>query len=219
MAEKIELFQDMAIRVSGAKRKELRAALIAATVKPWQVDLEGIARIARDAATSDDVLVFRREADKSVPAASLTLWETPDGYNVPNIVPIAHGELTIAQYNAVLKDFIERIAAPIAGDIGFTIATTSPRQSLEDWLSPDAAKKLRSFSGLANKSTGTNHPADGERWFDFLVAVHRAGDKLSSGTLARWLHDVEGWDEESAHRLAGKYETALSLLAHYDKDR
>ena len=217
MAEEIELFQDMAIRGSGAKREELRAALIAAAIKPWQVDIEGTAKIARDATTSEDVVLFRREADKAVPAASLTLWETPDGYNVPNIVPLTDGQLTIAEYNAVLKDFIERIAAPIVGNIGFTITTTSPRQSLEDWLSPDAAKKLWSFSRLANKSTGASHPADEGRWFDFLVAVHRAGDKLASGTLARWLHEVEGWDEDSAHRLAGNYETSVSLLAHNDK--
>lgn len=84
-------------------------------------------------------------------------------------------------------------------------------------MSIDATVKLRRFSGAANKSTGASHPSDERRWFDFIVAVHRAGDKLDAARLARWLHEAEGWDEDSAHKLAGNYETSLALLTHYDE--
>ena len=127
------------------------------------------------------------------------------------------GSLTFAQYNAVLADFIARIAAPVTAQFGFTISTTEPRQTLDDWLSPDAALKLKRFSGAANKSTGASHPLDERRWFDFLVAVHRSGDKPGADRLARWLHEVDGWDEDSAHNLAGDFETALALLAYYEE--
>lgn len=217
MAEKLEVFQDMAIRGPIAKRPELREALIAAAIEPWRVDLERSAEVARNAVTPEDVVLFRRDAGQNHPAAGLTLWGTEDGYYVPNIVPLEMGSLTFAQYNAVLADFIARIAAPVTAQFGFTISTTEPRQTLDDWLSPDATLKLKRFSGAANKSTGASHPSDQRRWFDFLIAVHRGGDKPGADRLARWLHEVDGWGEDSAHRLAGDFETAIDLLAYYEE--
>jgi len=217
MSDKLEVFQDMAIHGPIAKRPELREALITAAVDPWRVDLERSAEVARNAVTSEDVVLFRRDAGQDHPAAGLTLWGAEDGYYVPNIVPLETGSLTFAQYNAVLADFIARIAAPVTAQFGFTISTTEPRQTLDDWLSPDAALKLKRFSGAANKSTGASHPLDERRWFDFLVAVHRSGDKPGADRLARWLHEVDGWDEDSAHNLAGDFETALALLAYYEE--
>lgn len=217
MAEEIEVFQDMALQGPIAKRPDLRAALVAAAIAPWQVDLEKSADVAHNAVTSEDVLLFRCESSNDHPAAGLTLWGTDDGYYVPNIVPLTTGSLTYSEYNAVLADFIARVVEPVARLFGFAITTTEPKQVLDDWLSPDVAMKLRRFSGAANKSTGASHPMDERRWFDFLVAVHRSGDKLGADRLARWLHEAEGWDEESAHRLAGSFENALALLAHYDE--
>lgn len=218
MAEKIEMFRDMALRGPIARRPELRAALIAAAVMPWRVDLERSVEVARNAVSSQDVLLFRCEPSKNYPAAGLTLWGTEYGYYVPNIVPLEHGSLTFAQYNAVLADFIARVVGSIAGQFDFTIVTTESSQVLEDWVSADVAVKLRLFSGAANKSTGASHPMDERRWFDFLIAIHRAGDELGPDRLARWLHEVEGWDEDTAHKLAGDFENCLALLAHYDKN-
>lgn len=158
MTDKLEVFQDMAIHGAIEKRPELREALIAAAVGPWRVDLERSAEVARNAVTSEDVVLFRRDASQDHPAAGLTLWGTKDGYYVPNIVPLEMGSLTFAQYNAVLTDFIVRIAAPVTALFGFTISTTEPRQTLDDWLSADAALKLKRFSGAANKSHGSKSP-------------------------------------------------------------
>lgn len=217
MTDKLEVFQDMAIHGPIAKRPELREALIAAAIAPWRVDLERSAEVVRNAVTSEDVILFRRDAGQNHPAVGLTLWGNGDGYYVPNIVPLEMSSLTFAQYNAVLADFIARIAAPVTAKFGFTISTTEPRQTLDDWLSPDAALKLKRFSGAANKSTGASHPSDQRRWFDFLVAVHRSGGKPGADRLARWLHEVDGWDEDSAHKLAGDFETAMALLAYSEE--
>ena len=127
---------------------------------------------------SGDVVLFRTEAGEAYPAAGLTLWETQDGYYVPNIVPLETGNLTYAQYNAILDDFIKRIAGPIVEKIGFEISATKAEQTLDDWISKEAALKLRRFSVTANKSTGASHPSDERRWFDFIVAVHRSEDRL-----------------------------------------
>jgi len=216
MAKEIEVFQDVAIRGPITERPQLRDALISAATGPWRADIERSAEMARNAVTSEDVILFRREASEDYPAAGLTLWGTGDGYYVSNITPSKIGQLTYAQYNAILADFAERVATPILDRFNFTITRTEPRQSVDDWLSPDAALKLKNFSGAANKSTGASHPSDQRRWFGFLVAAHRAGNELSADRLARWLHEVEGWDEESAHDLAGDFEKSLSLLTFYD---
>ena len=79
-------------------------------------------------------------------------------------------------------------------------------------MSKDAATALRHFSALANKSAGASHPLDQRRWFDFIIAVHRAHDDVGTDRLARWLHEVEGWTQETAHDLAGEFERGLALL-------
>jgi hypothetical protein len=218
MVKKIEVFQDMRIEGPIAKRPDLRAALIAAAISPWEVDLERSAQVAQNAGTLEDVLLFRCEANINHPAAGLTLWGIPQGYYVPNIVPMQYGSLTFSEYNAVLASFLACVVKPIVGAFGFKVNITNPSQDIDDWLSSDAATKLRRFSGSANKSTGASHPMDEKRWFDFLIAVHNNGENLGGDRLARWLHEIEGWDEETAHELAGDFENALSLLSYYDKN-
>jgi hypothetical protein len=217
MTENLELFQDMTILAPAARRQELRAALVAAATPPWAADLSGSAEIMRNSAPSGDVVVFRHEAGTDYPAARLTLWETADGYKVSNVVPEAYGQLTISQYNAILNAFIAEVAAPTTETLGLAVKTTKAHQSIDDLLSPDAASKLKRFSGAANKSTGASHPLDEKRWFDFIIAVHHADENMGADLLARWLHEVGGWDEESAHNLASDFEKALGLLAQYDK--
>jgi hypothetical protein len=217
MAGKIQVFQDMAIHGAVEKRSQLRDALLATPKEPWHVDLDRSAEVSSNGLSPKEVILFRREGDEALPAAGLTLFETDDGYYVPNIVPLKTSSLTFVEYNKILNDFIRSVATPAAEKLGFSITTTSPEQTLEDWLPPEADKKLRVFSGSANKSTGSSHPSDKRRWLDFIVAVHRSKKKIDSGLLARWLHEAEGWREDSAQELAIEYEQALELLEFYDE--
>ena len=217
MTKRIEVFRDMYLHGPLANRIALRTALIEAATEPWRVDLEQSADVANQAVISEDVLLFRREPSNEYPAVGLTLWGTDEGYYVPNIVPLQTGSLTFKQYNAVLTDFIADVVNPVISQFGFTIRTTESSQGLEDWVSPDVAVKLRRFSGAANKSSGRSHPMDERRWFEFVIAVHRSDRNLDPNRLARWLNEAEGWDEDSAHKLAGDFENSLSLLAQYDQ--
>ena len=218
MSRKLEVFRDFYLRGPREKRKGLRAGLLNAARDRWSVDLERSEEVARGAITTDDVLLFRTKATEAYPEAGLTLWEHEDGYYVPNIVPLETGQLTRAQYNAILEDFINEVAASVATEHGFVVSTTQGHQSIEDWVSADTATRLRRFSGAANKSTGASHPADERRWFDFIVSVHRSGERLDADQLARWLSEVDGWEEGTAHNLAARYEGALALLKFYDEN-
>ncbi|XUY29982.1 hypothetical protein RMR21_022670 (plasmid) [Agrobacterium sp. rho-8.1] len=219
MAAEIEMFRDMSLHGPSEKREELRAALITAASGDWGVDLQRSEEVRSSALTDADVVLFRCAANNDHPAAGLTLWETPDGYYVPNVVPLAFGSLTKGEYNAILQEFIDAIAQPIANRLGFELRAAESRQALADWVSDEVGTKLKRFSGAANKSTGASHPSDQRRWFDFIVAAHRRHERLDPGTLFRWLHEAEGWDEETAHQLAGDYENARALLKFSDEDR
>lgn len=217
MADGIEMFRHMSLTVATGVVGELRTALIEAATGPWRFDAERAEEIRRNAVSSEDVLLFRHDATELLPAAGLTLWGRNGGYYVPNIVPLETGKLSYAQYNAILTDFIDRVARPVCDRLGAGIELSSGTQSLEDWTTGDVATRLKRFSAAANKSTGASHPMDERRWFDFIVASHRSGTQLDAETLARWLREVEGWDEETAYDLAGDYQNGLALLTYYDE--
>ena len=171
------------------------------------------------ASNEEDIIILVRASFDDIDESGLVLWQEHDDYRVANIVPRNVGELGIAKYNAILRDFVTRVAEPSAQSGSFDIELTSPNKTLEDWLDTEPALMLRRFSRLANKSTGAGHPKDKERWYAFLIATHYASKRLDSDQLARWLVEVEGWAEERAHELAIDYDFALGLLEQYDQSR
>jgi len=217
--KKIEVFQDLLLRGPVSGRAALREALIAAASGPWRHSEEREQDIAEHAGADADVIVFEREEDADVDAVGLVLWSRDDSFEVTNIVPREVGELGQHRYNLALRDFVDRVAEPVVSQVGFTIELSSADQGLDDWLPAEAANALRRFSRAANKSTGSSHPMDRRRWFEFLFAVHRRQRAFDTDRLIRWLTEIENWPEETAHDLAIQYEFALELLDEYDRDR
>lgn len=211
----IEVFQDLSITGPESKRTELREALIMAAAAPWKHGQDAEKDLSR-MARADDIIVFQREADGRLPAAGLTLWSRKGGYEITNIVSKQMGQLTYAQYNGLLQEFDRSIARPAASKAGFVVNVSAPRQTLEEWISPEAAKALEAFSDLANKSTGSSHPLDQRRWLRFLILSHNGEKKVDGDRLRRWLIEVDGWDEDHALKLVIEYEFALDLLQAYD---
>jgi hypothetical protein len=214
--KRLEVFQDLFLCGPAESRPALHQALLDRVIAPWRHAEEREKQVSRDAGSDADILAFQREDSDGLPPATLFLWSQPDGYKVTNIVPLEIGELGYGRYNAILQDFEQRIAAPAARQVGFQVKTTAAWQSIEDWL-PNAAEALWRFSRAANKSTGSSHPLDRDRWFQFLIAAHKDPGHLDTERLARWLVEVEGWDDRSANELAIEYEFGLDLLGKYDQ--
>jgi hypothetical protein len=212
----IEVFQDLAVLRGDLSHSTVRDALLAEATDLWAHagDKEALAK--KYMTNLEDVIAFERESRGDVPAIAMMLWERADGYYVSNIVPQQTGQLTIGQYNAVLQDFEAEVARPASQKVGFWVKATGSRQSLEDWMSAETAKRLLTFSRCANKSTGASHPLDRERWLAFVISSHRDGLEVQ-GYLSRWLIEAEHWPEEIAHRLAIQYEQGLELLKKYDQ--
>lgn len=80
--------------------------------------------------------------------------------------------------------------------------------------------KLESFCNAANKTTGSTHPMDRERWFDFICLTVEDNNVIDSTILARFLQDESYWGKRPEDYLGamGKYawsEQLASILSYY----
>jgi hypothetical protein len=213
----LEIFQDLYLRTQSSV-DSIRDQLLVHVKAPWRHDVEREQNVKNFTLKSEDVIALIREPFNDIDEAGLILWQTDDGYRVSNIVPRTINELSITKYNAILQDFVARLAQPAATVGGFVVDLTPSQQTLDDWLDAAPAALLRRFSTIAIKSmgTGTGHPKDRSLWFEFLIAAYQTSARLDSDCLARWLSEVDGWPSDAAHKLAIDYEFALGLLEQYD---
>lgn len=160
----IEVFQNLHLK-GRSSASSIRASILAQVQAPWHHDQEREEDIRGHASDGEDVIVLIRDEFDDVDESGMVLWQEGEGYRVSNIVPRNVGELGITKYNAILRDFVARIAEPAASARGFGVELTSPYQSLDDWLDAEPAAALRRFSRAANKSTGAAHPMDRARWY------------------------------------------------------
>jgi len=210
----IEVFQDLTLWLDGRAQTEVRDALVAQAALPWRHAPEREAAIS--SGTETEFIAFEREASGDSPKVGLVLWKDPDSFRVTNIVPVDIGELNYQQYNAALRQFSDQTVAPVAARLGLRLDISNDRQSLTDWMSQGTADLLVRFSRLANKSTGSSHPMDRDRWLAFVIAAHKEQSKAAD-TLKRWLIEVEHWPAEAAWDLVIEYEFGLELLQKYDQ--
>ena len=208
--ESIEVFQDLLLKFSKECRHEIRQALRQHVAAPWRHAEE------REKDITEDIMAFERGSRDGLPASGLFLWGESGEYKVVNIVPLEIDQISINIYNNVLNDFVNRVIQPTSKVSGFHIEISARKQSITDWTSKEAADALHRFSVLANKSTGSSHPLDQKRWFEFLFSVRKTHEKLDSYLLKRWLIEVEGWSPDVAIELIDQYEFGMNLLDECD---
>lgn len=170
--------------------------------------------------------------------AELSIYVSEDAWRkgvvrVTNIVPLQKGHLTIEEYNSVLDRFYEDIIVPNKNRL-VGIQVKGPTSGIFDPLeciSKEALTKLELFCNSANKSTGSAHPCDEERWFDFICQTVDDNQVFDYDTIYRFLMDEEywgknndgyvgvigrsAWDQEKASELASEYDNYVRLLQFY----
>ena len=115
------------------------------------------------------------------------------------------------------------------------VGPSSGRFNPLDYISESALNKLTLFCNAANKSTGSSHPCDEERWFDFICQTVDDGRVFDYDTLSKFLQDEEywgkkekeflgvigqfAWSEENAEELASEYDNYVRILQYYKKTR
>ena len=161
-------------------------------------------------------------------------WQA-DYIKVSNIVPLKKRELTIKEYNAVLDLFYNDIIIPYINMYPnlHTDGPTSDQFDPLSCISETALEKLESFCNAANKSTGSHHPCDEERWFDFICQTVEDERLMDYSIFSNFLMDEEywgkppksglggmgrcAWSEEQAQELALEYEQYVNFLQYYKK--
>lgn len=155
--------------------------------------------------------VFRREEDAQLPAALLHLMDDGQRILVANIVPAGGDGLSENQYNGILVEFADHFAGEAAREIGLLMEVGPDEVDLGNELDEDTFRALLLFSRTSNRSTGSAHPSDREKWFDFMIQLHRSGRAVSTGVLQEFLMR-EGWSESVAWDLILEFEFGMGLL-------
>ncbi|MBU3101704.1 MULTISPECIES: hypothetical protein [Clostridium] len=146
-------------------------------------------------------------------------------------------ELSVDEYNAVLVRFYDNVIKPYK-ECDTELIISKPSEDIFDStsvISDKALKKLQAFCSSANKSTGSSHPLDQERWFAFICQTVDDGKTFDYSVLAKFLQDENylgkksdefngvmgdfAWDEDQAYELGNEYENSCVILRYYKKIR
>ncbi|MFW1747850.1 hypothetical protein ACG9XW_16815 [Acinetobacter guillouiae] len=162
---------------------------------------------------------FEREVDELNLACGLTIFfKDQKKLYIPNIVPIESGQFTVDQYNSLLSEFYNNYLVVYAVKHNIQTSITNDVLSDEEILGSNTASCLRRFSNLANKSTGSCHPRDRERWYEFIkCAFDSSRIKTINSELLQQVLNEQGWSEDRAVDLVIEYEFGLGLLEYLNE--
>lgn len=216
----MEVFRDLYVGVDADRMAAVVEQIDRAPPPGWLRDREVEGRIRSSPSAERPTYCFTRAGADSLPTATLILAQKDLGtFYVSNIIPVSRHQLSRKEYNSLLEDFYERALRPSAEQSGMTTVLTGAQVDLDHWMSPATAEKLRKFSALANKGTGSSHPMDRDRWNDFVLSAHQEDSRMDASTLERWLVEAEVWPPEVADQLAVEYEYGRQILAFADARR
>ncbi len=209
----MKIFRNLYIKANASEMESLIARLQANPAQLWQRAME---REKPLSLIGEKAYCFEHQESEGLAAAGLGIFQKDTNtWHVPNVIPLDKNQLSIDEYNALLLDF-KNFIEPTLTICSISYELTPDEKSIESIVGRDAALLLQQFSILANKSTGSSHPLDQKRWFDFLLAVNDRHHELNTGLLVRTLME-QGWSREMAEHLAEEYELAEELL-DYQKD-
>lgn len=127
--------------------------------------------------------------------------------HITNITPVIRNE--------VITEYIRTNYWEIQEDLFNKLKNYFPNETFlevsKEWKETEAFNKLKLFSQLANKATGTNHQLDFERWYAFVNSAYENKIEIPSDELFEALLDL-GWEEELANRLVDKFEDFIRLF-------
>lgn len=165
--------------------------------------------------TGDEYLDFEYHGDK-LPHAAVALFFNKEEkkYFVSNIIPLEKSELSTEEYNSILMmfyhDIIQNINIP---GLNFP-SPTSDEFDISVYLSNEALQKLKYFS--LNKSTGSHHPLDRNRWYEFIIYTykHEKYKEITESVLTLILQSLD-WEESIIEELVSEYQFGIGLLEKY----
>lgn len=213
----MQVFRELVIRGEPDQLAATMEAITSAASGDWTRNHKAEANVPRGGPTVEAYYFTRRERELQPEAGVMMIRDPAEGCYYALMWPAAGPELSPHETNSVIEEFYQRLVRPAAARSGAVAELTAAEADLEHWMSPDTAAKLRRFNLAANRHSGSRHPAARKLWYDFLAAAHREDAKLDAATLAQWLREDGGWNEEWADDLAGEYGFARGLLTYTDQ--
>lgn len=202
----MKVYKEMTILSKKRNILELKETLSNNSKMPWFYNVVdygenyiNVEYVADEPCSADIALLYKKD-EKS--------------YSVVNIIPIDKNELSIDEYNEILNkfhDFLTRCTAEDDFEIFFSNTGIITKEQI---LSEQTLKDLEAFSLTANKSTGSSHPSDRNRWYKFIIQSFKSEDykDLLPDTLQNLLIEDYKWTEQQAIRLVNEYEFSIGLL-------
>ena len=209
----MKTFRDLYIYLNGISSNDFLDKLENELKAPW---IRGRDKESREIAVDKSICFEAQEGSSVSPSELFIFQKDNDTLWVSNIVPTGKGSLTYDQYNFALENFYENIVTPAIEDISTTAELTSDQISVSKIAGEEVEKALMLFSDLANKSTGSSHPADKRRWLEFLVLAQEAKPDLDPDIIIRTLTEL-GWSEDMAFNLGIQFDFAQDLLSYVGK--
>ncbi len=155
---------------------------------------------------------------KIFPMSGLSILKGDLEDEVANIIPLTQNQLSYDEYNGILNLFYNDFLKTYAKSEITVSFNEKDEISLKDILKDETIVSLKTFSDCANKSTGSIHPLDRKRWFDFICLSYRNGDyrELSESYLESFLIEDYEWSQKWASKLASEYYFGIELLKHWE---
>ncbi len=120
-----------------------------------------------------------------------------------------HGRLILDLWNSGMKKACE--------DLGLRGHYTPPSTyPAEEGLPPGVVDALHRFAVSVNKSTGSSHPDDLEKWCKFLALLHASGETMSEERMDDYLR-THRFPEKIISQLLKERTVAEELLRVYDR--
>lgn len=207
----MKTFKDVYIKVDNESIANFINSVTDALEMPWQraYENEESSKFLGEVA-----YCFKRDRDSKYPAAGLSIFnKNGNTWYVPNVVPLESGQLSYDEYNEIITDFFNKFLAPVAKVQQVDVEISSGELQEEDIVGLEAAILLKTFSSCANKSTGSSHPRDRERWLAFIVEVSKSNISVDTGDLRRLL-EQQGWSEDFATDLIIEFEFGRDLIMY-----
>lgn len=157
---------------------------------------------------------------KDLPASNIVLGinKSVNGVSIINIVPLVDSGVThinIETYNQILELFKDDVFQKVKEDNNNLIVTNNEDYTIQEIIP-------RSFNRLDSWLNGyplSFHPSDINRWYDFVISLHKTGEFLSLDILGQYVKERCGWSEEDITKMELRLESQLSLLEYYDEYR
>lgn len=157
---------------------------------------------------------------KGLPASTIVLgvYSEGKGVSILNIVPLTESgvsHIDIETYNKLLDIFKDDVFQEIHNRHYNSIETNKEDYTIQEII-PKSFGKLNQW---LNGYPLSFHPSDINRWYDFVISLHKTGEILSLDILGQYVKERCGWSEEDITKMELRLESQLSLLEYYDEHR